>query len=245
MSDRVIIPSAHMGFLSTSPETGHFSTGASATNVLSLTYAPDETWGVNETHEFGFMAAPGDDERQVGAVFETHNRNAGLTVDASGRPAGFSPMRGVWEVSVPYYAGVEKGVIRSTDISVSNAFPGAADLVVDHRSAWGGFAASYLRDEAGSPDFAEMQHYINYPENAGVGESGGGRQYYRHTVPEDEVLRYTFQTLYRGGNTNAAGFHYDWIQRDTLSHRPNLQAISHYTINRQGDYSGTPLPEDG
>jgi hypothetical protein len=233
VSNRAVIPSAHMGFLSTSSETGVFSTGTANTNVLNLSYALSQTWNVNETHEFGFMAAPGDDEREVSAVFGMHDRNAGLSIDASGRTTGFAPMRGIWEISVPFYTGTDKGVVKNTDIVISNAFSDPVSLVVDHRNSYGGFSASYLRDLSGNPMPVDVQHYVNYPENAETGERGGGRIYNRFTVPGDDTLSYTVQTFYRGGSTNSAGFHYDWIQRDTLSHRPNLQAISHYTINRQ------------
>ncbi len=233
-TNSVVLPSARIGFLSTTPGADVvFATGASNTNRLSLSYAINETWSPDEDHEFGFLVAPGEDDRAIGAVLKQHINLAALSLDTSGQTHGFSPMRGLWEMVSPYYAGSSKGVIKSTDVMFSNPASDPVEVVLDARNNWGGISASFARDAAGDPLHMLPQHYINYPENSAQGEKGGARIYNRFIVPAGDSLAYTFQTLYRGGATNAAGFHYDWMQRDTLGHRPNLQPITHYTINRQ------------
>jgi hypothetical protein len=233
-TNSVALPSGRIGFVSTTPGTdGVFSTGASNTNRLVLSYAFSESWGPDEDHEFGFMVAPGEDDRAIAALLRQYENLAALSLDTSGQTHHFSPMRGLWEMVSPLYAGSSKGVIKSTEISVSNPASDPVEVVLDARNSWGGISGSYARDAAGEPQHMLPQHYINYPENAAQGESGGARIYNRFMVPAGGSFDYTFQTLYRGGATNAAGFHYDWMQRDTLGHRPNLQPISHYTINRQ------------
>ncbi len=233
-TNSVAVPSGRIGFLSTAPETaGVFSTGASNTNRLSVSYALDETWNPDEDHEFGFLVAPGEDDRSIGAILKQQENLAALSLNTSGQTYDFSPMRGLWEMVSPYYAGTDKGVIKSTDVTLANPASDPVEVVLDARNSWGGIAGSFARDAAGDPLHRLPQHYINYPENAAQGELGGARLYTRFIVPAGDSIEYTFQTLYRGGATNAAGFHYDWMQRDTLGHRPNLQPITHCTINRQ------------